>query len=355
MKVLAINTAFSDTKIALFEHNRHLWTETQSYELVDLEKFPTLFDQEEFRCRKIKEILVSKEIKLQDITVFASTGGMLRPLNGGVYAINSKMIHDIKDSTHAEYPPNLGAVLAANLANSANARYAFIADPPVVDEMNQSAHMTGLPDISRKSVFKALIQKSAVRKEAQKLGKSLNDCRFVVCFIGNGASICAHQGNTVIEANDLYGGLGPMSLERAGTLPAISLIDLCFSGKYTQHELKTRVVGVGGFAAHLGTNDTDEIVKRVRSGDRRALFTFEAFTRDLLMGIGGCAALLGGDIDAILLMGRMARNPYVCSAIEEQIKWIAPVSVYSDEDELQPLVDAVIRVMMGTEEANIYT
>ena len=354
MKVLAINTEFNNTDIALFENSICLWVETQSYELADLEQFPTLLDQEGFRCEKIKELLSDKEVNLHDIAVFASTGGMLRPLDGGVYSINSKMIQDIRDSSHSEYPPNLGAVLAANLANRASSRYAFIADPPVVDEMNQSAHMTGLPDISRKSVFKALLQKSAVRKEAKRLGKSLEKCRFVVCYIGNGASVCAHSGGSVIEANDIYGGLGPMSLERAGTLPSIALIDLCFSGKYSQQELKTRVIGVGGFAAYLGTNDTDEIVRRVRSGERRALFIFEAFVRDVLMNIGGCAALLGGDIDGILLMGRMAKNPYVCTAIEEQVKWLAPVSVYSDEDELQPLVDVVIRVMMGVEEANIY-
>ena len=354
MKILTIKTTFGDTKIGLFENSTPIWTETQSYDLLELEEFPSLLDQEEYRCSKLKEFLADKDIKLQDIAVFAATGGILRPMDGGVYSINANLIHDIKDSSYPEYPPNLGAVLAANLANSAKSRYAYIAEPPTVDEMCPASHMTGLPDISRKSVFKALLQKSAVSKEAQRLGKPLADCNFVVCFMDNGASICAHQGNTVIEANDIYGGSGPMSLERSGTLPSVALIDLCFSGKYTQNELKTRVLGVGGFAAHLGTSDTDEIIKRVRSGDRRALITFEAFVRDIVMAVGGCAALLRGKVDSIILMGRMSANSYVCNAIEEQIKWIAPVTAYPDEDELQALADSVMRVMMGQETAKTY-
>ena len=51
-----------------------------------------------------------------------------------------------------------------------------------------------------------------------------------------------HHGRA-IDVNNALDGEGPFSPERAGTLPAGQLIDLCYSGKYSRDELKKRISG----------------------------------------------------------------------------------------------------------------
>ena len=354
MKILAINPVFSSTEVAFFENGTRSWSETLSHDLCDLEKFTSIIAQEDFRFGLIRQLLERRETDLKTVAAFVATGGLLHPVEGGTYAVNVKMLQDLISCKYGESAVNLGAPLAARLANAAGCKYVYIVDPPIVDEMSEVAHMTGLPEIRRKSVFHALNQKAVAHREAEKRGKTAQECNFVVCDMSDTISIGAHKGGRVVEVNDVYGGLGPMSLERCGTLPSIALIDLCFSGKYSKDELKTRVLGVGGFVAHLGTNDWNEITKRFRSGDRRTRMVMEAFVHQLAMDIGACAAVLRGQVDAIILTGAMACDESLCENIRSLVEWIAPVVVYPGEDEMQALSDGVMRVMRGQEETKVY-
>lgn len=354
MKILAINPVFSTTEVALFENDAQAWSETLYHELSELEKFTSIIAQEDFRFGLIKQLLERKDTDIKTIGAFVATGGLLHPVEGGTYAVNVKMLQDLISCRYGERAINLGAPLAARLANVAGCKYVYVVDPPIVDEMSETAHMTGLPEIRRKSVFHALNQKAVVHREAERLGRSPRECNFIVCDISETISIGAHKEGRVVEVNDVYGGLGPMSLERCGTLPSIALIDLCFSGKYSKDELKTRILGVGGFVAHLGTNDWNEIVKRLKSGDRKTRMVVEAFLHQLTMEIGACSAVLGGKVDAIILTGLMAHDQALCDDIRALVEWMAPIVVYPGEDEMQALADGVMRVMKGKEEAKVY-
>jgi len=354
VKILAINPHFSSTEVALFDNETRVWEEILRHDLSGLDKFTSIIAQEDFRFSQIKQLLKDKGSDIRSIGAFVAAGGLLHPIDGGTYSVNVKMLQDLISCKYGEIVTNLGAPLAARLANAAGCKYVYVVDPLIVDEMSEIAHMTGLPEIRSKSIFHALNQKAVAHREAAKLGKPVSECNFVVCDMSETISIGAHKCGRVIEVNDVYGGLGPMSLERCGTLPSIALIDLCFSGKYSKEELKTRVLGVGGFVAYLGTNDWNEIVKRVKSGDRKARMVVEAFMHQLTKSIGASTAVLRGQVDAIILTGLMARDESLCGQIRSEVEWAAPVAVYPGEDETLALAEGVMRVMRGVEETKTY-
>jgi butyrate kinase len=192
-------------------------------------------------------------------------------------------------------------------------------------------------------------------REAMNIGKPLADSNFIVCNLDTTISIAVHAGGKVIEVNDINSGSGPMSPRQTGDLPPLQLVELCFSGKYSLEELRIRVTGAGGFVGHLGTDDFDDVVRRVRSGDRKALAVFEAFMHQLVKYIGACAGILDGNVDATILTGLMAANEYFLQLLTKRIDWIAPIVIYPGADDLYSLIEAVLRVMKGVEAVKTYS
>ncbi|MDR3355135.1 MAG: butyrate kinase [Synergistaceae bacterium] len=354
MKILALNSFEKSTVAALYENFDLLWIENQEYGEAELSEFPDVMSQEGFRVDKLRELLESRGIKPNLIQAFVATGGLLHSVTGGTYQITMEMLQDLQSCKYGESPANLGALLAIRMAALAGTRSAFIVDPPVVDEMPPSAHITGLPEIGRRSGFHALNQRAVAQREAANMGKPIKECNFIVCHLDDEISIGAHKNGVVVEVNDIRAGTGPMSARRAGSLPPVPLVDLCFSGKYTQDELKSLLMEGGGFKAHLDTDDIGEVVRRVRSGDRKAILTLEAFMFQIIKAVGGCAAILEGHVDAIILTGGMVKNEYVIGRLTESINWISRVVAYPAEHETLSLVEGVIRVMRGAEEAKNY-
>jgi butyrate kinase len=354
MRILALSTYYDYTKAALFDNYDMLWDENQQYTSMELEVFPGMMGQDEFRAEKIKELLASKGEPLSKIDVFTAVGGMLRPLESGVYQISVEMVDDLLSCKYGESPINLGAPVAMRLANEARARYAYIVDPPVVDEMTGTAHMTGLPEIRRKSIFHALNHNAVAAREAASIGKPLNECNFIVCNLDSTVSVAAHACGRAIEVNDIQSGSGPMSPRQSGNLPPLQLVELCFSGKYTLEELRIRIAGAGGFVGHLGTDDFDEIVRRARFGDRKFKSVFDTFMYQLIKQIGSTAGILYGHVDRIILTGKMASNDYFTGLLSERVQWIAPTALHPGHDDISALVAGVMRVMTGAEEAKTY-
>ncbi|MDR3320946.1 MAG: butyrate kinase [Synergistaceae bacterium] len=354
MRILAISPAADHTNVALYENYSHQWTETQSYDASELSAFPDIISQEEFRLGKLKELLDSKGERLNNIQAFVATGGLLHPVESGTYQINIDMLQDLSSAKYGECPANLGAPLAMRLANIAGSRYAYVVDPPSVDDMSEFAHMTGIPEVSRWSVFHALNQRAVAQREAKSLGKKIADCNFVVCHFDDVMSIGAHSGGRVVDVNDLGNGSGAMSMRQSGDMPPVALIDLCFSGRFSYAELRDRAFWSGGLAAHLGTDNIDEIIEHVKSGDRKWALGLNAYLHNITKQIGACAAVLRGKVDSIILTGSMAMSDYFCEQISQRVSWIAPVVAYPGEDDLLALVESTIRVMLGAENAKTY-
>ncbi|MCL2767913.1 MAG: butyrate kinase [Synergistaceae bacterium] len=355
MKLFIINPGSTSTKVALFENDKQIWSETQRYDTDVISAFDSVGSQEEFRFNEINKILVEKGVSPHIFDAVVGRGGLLHPVKGGTYEINKKMIEELLSSQHGEHASNLGAPLAARFAETGGSKArAFIVDPVVVDELVDEARVSGLPEINRHSILHALNQKAVARQAAAKMGKTVQDCNFIVAHMGGGVSVGAHENGRIIDVNNALDGEGPMSPERSGALPAGKLVSLCFSGKYTQREIEKKLVGNGGLVAHLGTNDLREVEKRIENGDSHAELIFNALCLQIAKEIGSCSAVLKGKVDKILLTGGLAYSDKLCGIITNRVSFIAPVELFPGEDEMQALAEGALRVLEGIEPVQIY-
>lgn len=355
MKILTIIPKRESTQLALFEDATCVWTEEQEYERYELDAFPDVASQEEFRLERLSELLARREENVESIEAFVAVGGCVRPVEGGAYQVSAEMLEDVRLAVYGEDPANLGAPLAARMALAGGTNCAFVAHPPFVDEMDEPAHITGFPGIRRRSSFHALNQKTVVAREAESLGKSPEACNFVVCHMDDDTvSVGAHRANRAIDVTDVYGGAGPMSLCKSGPIAPIMLIDICFSGEYTQDELKEIVRRAGGMRSLLGTATFEEIAEKVRRGDAFAQTVHDAFVRQLVREIAAAAAVLDGCVDSVILTGELAVDADFLTELAEKLGWIAPVVAYPGKDDALALAEVVLRLFDGTEELKRY-
>ena len=124
-----------------------------------------------------------------------------------------------------------------------------------MDELEDVARLSGVPELPRVSIFHALNQKAVAKRYAKEVGKNYEDLNFIVVHMGGGVSVGAHTGGRVIDVFNALSGDGAFSPERAGAVPPGALVDMCFSGRYTQAEMKKKLIGNGGYNAYLETND----------------------------------------------------------------------------------------------------
>jgi butyrate kinase len=193
------------------------------------------------------------------------------------------------------------------------------------------------------------------RRRAAELGKPYEHARFIVAHLGGGISVGAHRYGRVIDVNDALSGEGPFTPERAGTVPVIPIINMCFSGEYTHAEMIEKVVGKGGMKAYLGTSDEDEVQKMINNGDEFAALVLDSMAYQVSKEIGAMAAVLEGLVDAIILTGGLAHSTRFTGAVKQRVDKLAPVYVFPGEDELLALASGVLRVLRGKERVAIYS
>ncbi|MBN2415753.1 butyrate kinase [bacterium] len=352
-KILAINPGSTSTKIAVFENDRELVSETFRHSAGELAPYARITDQYEFRRECIENWLQEHGYTISDLDAVVGRGGLLRPIPGGTYEVTDEMMAELKENKRGEHASNLGGLIAWAIGKQVGIP-AYIVDPVVVDEMQPVARVSGSPDLERISIFHALNQKAVARKAAADLGKPYRELNLIVVHLGGGISVGSHSRGKVIDVNNALNGDGPFSPERAGGVPAGQLISLCYSGKYTEEELKKRLVGQGGMVAYLHTNNMLDVEKWYEKGDKEARFYHDAMCYQVCKEIGQCAVVLKGDVDAIIVTGGIAYNPYMVADIKAYVDWIAPVMVYPGEEELSALAAGAYRVLSGEEAANSY-
>ncbi len=353
-KILVINPGSTTTKIAVFNGNKSIFLKSIRHTVEQLARYEKISDQYEFRKEVILNELIHAEIDIEKIDAVVGRGGLVKPIESGVYEMNDALKEDLKKGFLGEHASNLGGLIADDIANSLSDARAFIADPVVVDELEDVARVTGLPDMPRRSVFHALNQKAVARDFAASHEKKYEDINVIVAHLGGGISIGAHRKGKVIDVNNGLDGYGPFSPERAGTLPTGALVDSCYSGKYTHDEMRKRISGKGGLMAHLGTNQAHEVEQMALEGDKHAELILSAMAYQIAKWIGGAAAVLKGDIDGILLTGGIANNRFVVNYIKEMVAFLAPVLLYPGEDEMKALAENAHNVLSGVVEAKVY-
>jgi butyrate kinase len=352
-KILVINPGSTSTKIGVYEDETPILVETLRHSADEIGKYPTIFDQYEFRKDVILKVLADKNFDVKELKAVVGRGGLLKPVEGGTFAVDEKMLEDLKVGVMGQHASNLGGIIADEIAKSLNIP-AFIVDPVVVDELQDVARISGMPEIERMSIFHALNQKAVARRYAAEQGKDYDDVNLIVVHLGGGVSVGTHKNGRVIDVNNALDGEGPFSPERSGGVPVGSLVELCYSGKFTLAEMKKKITGRGGMVAYLNTNDFIEIEKKAMGGDKEYKLIFDAFIYQVAKEIGKNAAVLSGNVDAVILTGGIAYSKPVVAGISEMVSFIAPIVVYPGEDELLALAQGGLRVLKGEEIARKY-
>ena len=377
MRILVINPGSTSTKMAVYEDEKPLLLRNITHTAEELAPFDAITEQQDFRRQLVLDELRQSDIPLEFDAVIGR-GGLVKPIAGGVYEINQQMLDDtLHGCVMHNHACNLGCLIAHEIAEEINARpavggspiqpavggsptdttprcRAFIADPGVVDELSPLARISGSPLMPRICIWHALNQRAIARRYARGIGKEYEDLNLIICHLGGGISIAAHEHGRAIDANNALDGEGPFSPERAGSLPAADLIRLCFSGKYSEKQLLKRIAGKAGLNAHLGTNNMREILQRIKEGDEHAKLIVEAMLYHVAKNIAAEAAVLCGNVDAILLTGGMAHSDYIVSELRRRIGFLAPVYTFPGEDEMEALALNALAVLQGKREAKVY-
>ena len=359
MKILVINPGSTSTKMAVYDYENPVFVRNIAHTAEELAQFDAITEQQDFRRQLVLDELKRSNISL-DFDAVIGRGGLVKPICGGVYEINKRMLEDtLHGCVMHNHACNLGCLIAYEIATMVNNQHsnkcrAFIADPGVVDELSPFARISGSPLMPRICIWHALNHRAIARRYAQSIDKQYEDLNLIICHLGGGISIAAHEHGRAIDANNALDGEGPFSPERAGSLPAADLIRLCFSGKYNEKQLLKRIAGQAGLTAHLGTNNMLEILERINQGDFHAKLLVDAMLYHTAKAIAAESAVLCGRIDAILLTGGMAYSDYIISELRRRIEFLAPVHIFPGENEMEALAQNALDVLLGKREAHVY-
>lgn len=350
-EILAINPGSTSTKLALYKDGKKILSETLDHSVEEIEKYERVQDQFEMRREAVLSFLKDNNFDVKQLSAVVGRGGLLPPVQSGAYEVNEVMVDRLKNNPIVEHASNLGALIAYEIAKPLNI-LACIYDSVAVDEMNDIARISGMPDIPRVSFSHALNSRAMAIKVAKNYGKEYKDMNFVVAHLGGGISLSVHKKGKMVDI--ISDDEGPFSPERAGRVPCKKLIDLCYSGKFDKRTMHKKLRGKGGISAYLNTLDAREVEKMIEDGNEEARLVYEAMAYQIAKGIGDLATVVEGDVDAIIITGGIAYSEMITSWITKRVKFIAPVEIMPGENELESLALGALRVLKGEEKARDY-
>jgi len=346
-RILSINPGSTSTKIALYQDENSVFSCNIEHSANELKPFKKIPDQFEFRKTLILEELKQRKIDIFSLHAIVGRGGMIKPVESGVYEMNNRLHEDLIAGIQGEHASSLGGLIAEALATTIPGARAFIADPVVVDELQDVARIAGHALFHRKSLFHALNHKSVGRLYAKSIGKEYNELRLIIAHLGGGVSVGAHKYGRVIDVNDGINGTGPFSSNRAGQLAAADVAKICYSREYTLEDVLSMINGKGGLMSLVGSSDVREVEKQGREGDKMAQIAIDALAYNVAKEIGAMSTVLEGRVDAILLTGGIAYNSYIIDYISQMVSFLAPVHVFPGEEEMSALAMNGLAVLRG--------
>jgi len=350
--IFAINPGSTSTKLALLTDKEVIVQETIDHDSSELAPYDSVLAQLPYRDQVVQTWLDTHSKGLT-ISAVVGRGGMLKPLHSGVYPVDKAMKDDLQQGKYGLHASNLGGLLADETAKRLGVA-SYIVDPVSVDEFEDVARLSGLPELPRASMLHALNIRATMIRHAKEVHRDLASLRLIVAHLGGGFSIAPVKYGRIVDVNNANEG-GPFSAERAGTLPVYSLVRLCYSGRYSEKEMIKKINGQAGLIAYLGTGDLRIVEQKIKNGDTFALEVVEAMIYQIAKEIAAMSVPLEGKVDGILLTGGMANNLRLCQGLQQRIGWIGPIFRYPGEDEMRALADGVLRVMNEEEAPRNYT
>ena len=365
--ILVVNTGSITTKFAYYRDGDILLEQKLEHSAEELSQFADVMEQDRMRTDAILNALRDKGLRLEDIDIVMCRGGLFTPCITGVYDVNADMKEVLSTSREGNHACNLSALIGDNIAGEINEirekeglqpRFgkcvAYVADPPMADEMLPECHVGGIPEFPRRTLFHALNTRAIMRRYLRDTGRKAEDTTAVICHMGGGVTISLHRGGKVIDTSHGLGGDGPITPERAGCCPPFALIDMCFSGKYTKQEIKKKLIGKGGAVAYFGTNDMRLVEEKAQEGVPEYELFMKAFVLNIAKYIVAQGAVVDGKVDAIILTGGIAYSKPITEAIARKVSWLAPVKVYPGENELDSLAENGYIILAGATKIHTY-
>lgn len=353
-KIFTLSPGSTSTKLAVFEDTELVFKANVAHDPERLKEFKEIKDQLLYRLETIEDELQKAGVDLKDMDAFAAYSGGLEPMTGGIYPVNEAVLKDSREGRTVKHPALLGSQIIDSFSRQYGAA-AYLVNPPDVDEFQDLARVTGIKGIYRESRVHVLNQKEVAMRYAKKIGKSYEDCNLVVAHIGGGLSVSAHKKGLMVDGNDVLNGDGPMAPNRSGSVPAVPIIKMCYSGMYTEAEMIAKISKTGGLLGHLGTDNTMKIEEMIKGGDEYAKLIYDAMAYQLSKFIGSYAVVLDGEVDGIVLTGGVSNDEYFVDQIRSRTRWIAPIQVYGGDFEMEALASGAIRALTGEETLKEYT
>ena len=350
--ILIINPGSTSTKIAVYRDEEAVLNHTFKHTGDEFANCTSLYDQTPIRTKLILEYLKEQNFDLKELSCVMARGGMLPPIETGGYVVNEAMKDTLIHRPTNMHASNLGALIADEIAAPLGIP-AYIYDAVVAGELPPEAKVTGFPEFERQSFAHILNGRAMSRKAAAQLGKTFEECNFVVAHLGGGISIAAYRKGKMIDT--VASDAGPFSPERSGSINLMYLVDLCFTEGMTKEKVMKKVNGSGGMKAHLGTADLVEVGKRIVAGDQHAKLIFDAMALQICKGIGTLLAIFEEPVDAVILTGGLANSEHLIDGICRRVKNIANIIVLPGENEMESLAQGALRILKGEEEAKVFT
>jgi butyrate kinase len=350
-RILAINPGSTSTKIALYLNERPDFVKNIRHSDAEMALFrerPVL-DQQAFRSAQIEAVLGEAGCNVCQLHAAVGRGGLLPPLASGTYVVDAEMLAELRLAKRGEHAANLGAFLVYGIAQKASIP-AYVVDPVSVDEWPEHARLSGSALLERQCLSHALNSKAVAKRYAREHGERYESLRLIVAHLGSGISVSAHKNGLMVDVTNSREE-GAFSTERAGGVPVMQLVNLCFSSQYTQKEVEGLLFRDGGLYSYLGTKDLVEVERRIACGDVKSNTVFDAMVYQIAKGIGAMAAVLHGRVNAVLITGGMAHSQRLVTLLTEHISWIASIAVYPGEDEMQALMEGALRVLRHEEQS----
>lgn len=347
-KILALNLGSTSTKVAYYEDDVCKVKENIEHPASEIKEFSSFWEQDEYRTNIIEKFMKENEIDKDSLDVIVSRGGHTKPLEGGVYRVDEEMLEQQASGLYGQHPCDLGSKIAYRMTKTCKA-VPLIVDPPITDEFEPVARLSGHPLIERRSSFHALSHKATAKRYARENGLKYEDLNLIVVHLGGGISVAPHKKGRMIDGDNGLEGDGPFSTNRTGALPVGDLVRLCFSGEYTYKEVIKMLNGNGGLMAYLGTADCREVEKNAET-DEKARLCLDAMIYQVCKQIGAMASVLQGKVDAILVTGGIAYSKTIVQKIKDSVEFIAPIVVYPGENEMESLARGALEVLRGEDE-----
>ena len=351
-RIFIINPGSSSVKAALYEDGGEVWSSTIRPPADMFAPDSTVYSRVDTYYEMITQTAMDKGLDFKSLDAIAVRGGFCKPLKGGTYTINDALLDDLKHARYGEHTSNVGPFCALRLEKEHGVR-AYYTNPVSVDEFMELSYITGVPSVRRRSTFHALNHKAVAGYAAKSLGKKYEEANLIVAHLGGGISIAAHKMGRVVDATS-PANEGPMSIDRPGDMPNLTVIDMCFNSGLNYEQILRLFETSSGISAYTGGIKDLIKIEEMALEDQSIALALDTMSYRIAFWICGMAAALGTKPDAIVLTGGMARSDWVVPKVTNRIEFLAPVMVIKGEFEMEALYEGAVRVLTGEEQALEY-